>query len=158
MAAQATVPERARDDLVHFAPATGGEQVVERWGHGDLPCPAGLGNVENALRGAARQVQFAAAAQGGEKLVPRKVGRGQPLPGGRSGGGRGDPGLGQAVLGRVGGVAARSAVAGSGAPGGLGSHPGAYAVVRPLMRPRGSNVGSSSARLRIDNEGTQGAN
>ena len=86
MAAQATVPERARDDLVHFAPATGGEQVVERWGHGDLQCPAGLGNVENALRGAARQVQFAAAAQGGEKLFPRKVGRGQPLPGGRCGG------------------------------------------------------------------------
>ncbi|CAK7281358.1 hypothetical protein SGPA1_12151 [Streptomyces misionensis JCM 4497] len=73
-------------------------------------------------------------------------------PGGRAGGGRGDRGMGAAVLGRLAGVATGRLLGGTVTPRGLGPHARARVLVRLLMCPRARNVGSSSARaLRSDN-------
>ncbi len=65
--------------------------------------------------------------------------------------GGGDPRLGLPVRGRLGTLAPGSVLAGTVAARGLGPHARARVLMRPLIRPRAGNVGSSSARERGTN-------
>ena len=91
--------------------------------------------------------EFAQAQQDG--LMDARAGRAGP--GGGPVGGGGDPRLGAAVLGRLGELAPGSVLGRTVAAGGLGPHARAHVRMRPLMRPRAANVGSSSARARSRN-------